>query len=83
MNTLKVKFRPGQLDWMKDWEEAGGLSLIVSSKGSTVYIHNWVHGLVLESGLPLKEWEDTCELVFTKDRKNKWRDLAELIRGVV
>src|SRR5688572_30195550 len=36
VRSWKVKFRPLQLDWLRDWEKAGGRSWVVASHGVEV-----------------------------------------------
>lgn len=81
VRVLKVEFRPGQLDWLEDWDRAGGRSWIVSSKGQTVYVHPYVYGDLMESGVGEEEWEEGASLVFTKSRKTSWKEFCvELLK---
>jgi len=76
VRILRMKFRPGQLDWLRDWEQSGGVSFIISTHGQRVYIHGWSYGEELElSGMSPGRIEDTAWLAWTKDRKNHWREL--------
>lgn len=51
VRVIRTKFRPGQLDWLGDWELAGGLSLIVATHRLTWYAFPVSAGEPLESGV--------------------------------
>lgn len=82
VRVWRLKFRPGQLDWLRDWEQAGGLSLIVSSHRQTVYAHRWEMGEELQGGVSPERVLETALLVWTKTRSNKWRECVNLLLGV-
>lgn len=53
VHQLKVKFRPGQLRWLRDWELAGGISWVAATHGTCFYLVKPSHGDALATGLPL------------------------------
>lgn len=79
VHTLKLHFRPGQLDWLKAWEASGGGSWIVSTKGTLIMAHTPVYGPRLETGCSLEEAVSWSSLHFNKQRGNTWQDLASLL----
>ena len=82
VRVLKAKFRPGQLDWLRDWEQNGGVSWIVSTLGQKVYVHCWDFGEVIEKGSDPSTVEKRALLVFTKNRSNTWRDFVNLLAAL-
>lgn len=80
---LRVSFRPGQLDWLRDWQRAGGRSWIVVSDRTRVYVYQWERGKDLEAGISPEERDEWSEL--TRDETTPWptfsRDLLELLPG--
>ena len=82
VRVLKAKFRPGQLDWLRDWEQGGGVSWIVSTLGQVVYVHSWDFGAVIEKGSDPSTVEKRALLVFTKNRSNTWRDFVNLLAAL-
>ncbi len=88
VRVLSVSFRPGQLDWLRDWAESGGTSWIVVSQRQTVWVFPWELGDVLEAGCPPDRVNSLARLRFTKTRGNSWdqfaRDLValEMRRGL-
>lgn len=51
VRVIRTKFRPGQLDWLEDWRNSGGLSLIVASHGLQWYAFPDTVGIDLEAGV--------------------------------
>lgn len=82
VRVIRTKFRPGQLDWLRDWNISGGRSWIVSSHNSTVYVHRAEFGVRLENGVSLELLESYCILKFTKTRSNHWFDFVEGLVGL-
>lgn len=74
VRVLKIKFRPGQVDWLEDWQKARGVSLILSTQGQTVYAHGVEDALQLEAGISPQEVIKRSLLTFTKTRQNTWRE---------
>jgi hypothetical protein len=70
-NTVHVTFRPGQLDWLRDWHQAGGISLVMVSHGLMVYIFRWEHGVIIEEPIPLSTMMGTADLVKRKTEEYK------------
>lgn len=80
VRILKLKFRPGQLDWLRDWEQLGqGTSWVVSTHGQTVYVHHWSFGEDLEKGCSPQEVIESASIVWTKTRHNLWGDFVDLL----
>ena len=77
VRVLKAKFRPGQLDWLRDWEGAQGTSWILSTLGQRVYVHPWQFGEELEKGCDPSVVEKRALLTWTKNRSNTWNDFAK------
>lgn len=77
----KLKFRPLQLDWLRDWELAGGQSLILSTHRQTLFAHRWEMGEILEHGTLPEVVQRTAVLSFTKTRNNTWREAVNLLLG--
>lgn len=77
VHRVKLSFRPGQLDWLRDWSLAGGTSYIVSSHRSTVTVHSHQLGAFLEAGCSLKEALGLSVITFTKTPKTRWADFTE------
>lgn len=82
VRVLRTKFRPGQLDWLRDWEQAGGTSSIISTNFQRVYVHSWEDGKRLEAGCLTSEIDDGALLVWDKTRKNSWAEFCKLILTV-
>lgn len=76
VRVLKVSFRPGQLDWLRDWEKAGGLSWIVASHKQTVYVLDWRTGTLLEQGIDVDTVVQLARLKFTKSRSSHWSEFV-------
>lgn len=76
VRILKVSFRPGQLDWLRDWEKAGGLSWIVASHKQTVYVLDWRTGARLERGVDVDTVVELAKLRFTKSRTSHWSEFV-------
>ncbi len=79
VRVLRTKFRPGQLDWLRDWEREGGISWIISSHRQTIYVHRWEFGREVEKGSDPTTVRDRARAVFTKTRGNTWRDFVTLL----
>lgn len=75
----RLKFRPLQLDWLRDWELAGGQSLVISSHRQTVFAHEWQDGEALEAGMAPEVVRDSALLAWTKTRTNQWRECVNLL----
>ena len=82
IRVLKVKFRPGQLDWLQDWETSGGKSWIVSSMGQKVFVHRWDLGREIEQGMTEDHLRDLASLVFVKSRQTTWESFIEGLLGL-
>jgi len=76
VRVLKVSFRPGQLDWLRDWSKGGGISWIVVSHRQTVYVFRWQTGPELEEGCSPDRVDRIALLKFTKNRGNSWKDFV-------
>jgi penicillin-binding protein-related factor A (putative recombinase) len=76
VRKLKTKFRPGQVDWLTEWADNGGTSLIICSHKSTVGVHSYLSAERMESGMSTEEFKADALLLFTKSRKNRWIDLV-------
>jgi hypothetical protein len=50
-HLLKVKFRPGQLRWLRDWQQSGGLSWVAATNGPYFYLMDPSHGELITSGV--------------------------------
>lgn len=83
VRVVKTKFRPRQLDWLRDWEVEGGVSLILSSHGPTVYLHHWSWGTQLEEGVDPQVLRDSALMIFIKNHKTRWEDCAKEIRDEI
>jgi len=70
----RAKFRPGQLDWLEDWDKGGGKSFIISTLGRKVYVHTWEKGGQLEEGIHYTQLDSTAILVFQKTVRNTWKE---------
>lgn len=80
---VKAHFRPGQLDWLRDWSVAGGTSWIFSTLGQTVYVFPHGAGYALEVGISLVEATDLAIFKFTKNPKTRWSDFVIQLIGEV
>lgn len=74
--VIKTKFRPGQLDWLEDWANAGGLSWIISTLGSKVFVHHWSFGCELEKGLTQERLEMTASLHVPQIQGSGWKNFV-------
>lgn len=75
--VVRTSFRPGQLDWLRDWEEAGGCSRILATHGRVAYAFRWEHGERLEEGVdPL-----TLSRLALVEHRGSWIALLEKIWG--
>lgn len=83
VNTLRVRFRPGQLDWLRDWNQFGGVSLILSTHGQTLYAHRWPAGALLEKGASVSDVEGTASMVWKKPRGGSWKEGSEYLLEVI
>lgn len=80
VRVLKVGFRPGQVDWLEEWNEAGGTSWIISSHKQTVMVHPVSLSTALENGIDPETARSVAAMYFTKSRTNTWRRfVTELI----
>jgi len=80
MRVLKVKFRPRQLDWLREWEEAGGKSFILSSHGNRVLMaHHHSHGPELEQGVSAERAFDLATLYYDSPGSRRWKDFTSLL----
>lgn len=76
----KVKFRPGQKDWLRDWQRVGkGVSWILCTAGRTVYVYDWMQGDTLESGITPNEAIDRAVLVWEKLPRDRWIEFVDLL----
>jgi hypothetical protein len=80
VGVVKTKFRPGQLDWLRDWELGGGVSLVLTTWGHTVYGFRWNKGWALECGLEPSSLRKNCLFEFPKGpRGATWRDFVTFV----
>lgn len=80
VRVWKVKFRPGQLDWLRDWQQNGrGVSWILCTAGRTVYVYDWEHGDALEQGVTPQEAFERAALVWEKLPRDRWIDFVDLL----
>lgn len=76
VRILKVSFRPGQLDWLRDWAKGGGISWVVVSLKQTVYVFRWQAGPELEMGCSPDRADRLALLKFTKTRNSLWSEFV-------
>lgn len=50
-----VRYRPGQVRWLRDWQEAGGTSWVASTVGTEVYLIPMQHIAKLADGVNLPD----------------------------
>ena len=50
-----VRYRPGQVRWLRDWQEAGGTSWVASTVGTEVYLIPVQHIAKLADGVNLPD----------------------------
>lgn len=79
VRVLRTKFRPGQLDWLEDWSDNGGTSMIIVTLNQTVYVFSWQRGILLETGASPETMEKASSLTWTKNRYNSWSDFVTLL----
>lgn len=80
VRVWKVKFRPGQKDWLRDWQQnGGGVSWIICTAGRTVYVYDWEQGDALESGIPPNEAIGRAVLVWEKLPRDRWSEFVDLL----
>ncbi len=79
VKILRVKFRPRQLDWLKEWEEAGGKSYILSSHKRTLMLHHHSCGEELEEGASPDRVQDLARIIFYPGKDGGWRDFTQLL----
>ena len=79
---VRVKFRPGQLDWLEEWGLAGGVGLIVATLEPYVLVFDPRHGPQLELGVSRAEALEMALIRFLKTRTNSWSELVEQIRSI-
>lgn len=80
VRVLKTKFRPGQLDFLRDWELGGGVSLILTSHGQDVVAFRWELGEALERGVSPQALLDHCLFHWSRrGRTASWRDFVTLV----
>lgn len=78
--VLRVSFRPGQLDWLRDWERGGGVSWILSTThDGEVMAHTWRCGEDMEKGFEPSALRELASVVFPKTRTNTWRNFIEIL----
>ena len=76
VRVMRVSFRPGQVDWLEDWQKARGVSLILSTQGQTAYVHGVEDAQLLEDGMTPQEVLKLSLLTFRKTRQNTWREFT-------
>ena len=81
VRVIKAKFRPGQLDWLEDWDKAGGYSMNLSTWGKRIYVQPREAGTQLELGVSPEELDRLAGVVFVKSSKNSWRDFVTRLMG--
>lgn len=75
VRIFRAKFRPGQLDFLRDWEKAGGLSVVLSTTRSRqIYVHPWSFGETLESGVNPETLNEAALIVHPP----KWGEFTNL-----
>lgn len=77
VRVVKTKFRPGQLDWLEDWYDAGGASWIVSTWSNVAFVHPRTAGPLLEHGMTPNEVYEEAVLNFTKTRTSSWEHFVD------
>lgn len=83
VRVIRAKFRPGQLDWLEDWDKAGGYSMVLSTWGKVVYVHPWGAGSQLELGVSPEELDQLAIIIFVKSPKNSWGDFVTQLMGAL
>lgn len=82
VHILKARFRPGQIDWLKDWVIAGGVGLIVVTQGTHVMAFDPDDGFQLAEGVT-PSWAQERSLVsFVKTRHTSWNELVKQLWGI-
>ena len=76
VRVIKAKFRPGQLDWLDDWDKAGGPAWIISTLGQYVFVHHCRYGASLENGMPLDEVIGKASLYALRKSGFNWSDFV-------
>lgn len=80
VRILRAKFRPGQLDWLRDWEElGGGVSLVVASWKTSGIILPWRFGRELEEGTTPNRVIEVGGIWYSGHSAKKWVRLSEAI----
>lgn len=51
VRILKVKFRPGQVDWLRDWEREGGISWVAATHKTNLYLIKQAHADEISQGV--------------------------------
>jgi len=83
VNLLRVKFRPGQVDWLKDWVNSGGVGLVISSCGTDkVWGFDPQVSHFLEEGV-LPSWVAEHSLIkFLKTRNTTWGEFVKQLGSI-
>lgn len=68
-----VRFRPGQVRWLRDWEKAGGVSWVASTVGTELYLIPVHHAAKLEAGVNLP---DLVKISSYIKGKQSWEHVA-------
>jgi len=79
----RVGFRPGQLDWLQDWVQSGGVGLIMVSQGQSVWVFEHQHGKPLEEGVSTAFLNHHSLTQFTKIPRVGWSTLIEQMRRTI
>ncbi len=82
VQLLKAHFRPGQIDWLKDWVARGGVGLVVTSHGSQVMVFSPASAIHLEEGVSYTWAAKASMASFLKTRNNKWSDFVVCLRSI-
>ena len=52
VKLIKARYRPGQLDWLEDWDSTGAIALVVATWKKEWMAFEWAEAVKLEAGLP-------------------------------
>lgn len=82
VHTLKCHFRPGQLDWLRDWEAAGGRSWVVATRGALLLAFPWDYGPLLERGEPPGYVYENAAMCWERKRGESWATGVDMLLSV-
>lgn len=69
VSILRVKFRPGQVRWLTDWEDHGGISWIAATHGKNFYLIKPRHAEEVSTGVSPSQ---LLELSTFYSKDSKW-----------